>query len=353
MERAGSSRGGEGEQPKQPLRSWAEGAWARRRPNLVVRNAVRARLEAWFTAHDFLAVETPALQVSPGLEPNLTAFATDLVHPDGTTAPLYLHTSPEFAMKKLLAAGEPRLFQFARVWRNGERAATHHPEFTMLEWYRAGTDYTALMDDCAALLALAGPTLTWQGRTCDTARPPERLSVQQAFVRHCGVDVLAHVGDRGALATAAWRLGVRVGPDDDWDDLFFRLMAEKVEPHLGVGAATLLHDYPVHMAALSRASARDPRVAERVELYACGVELANGFSELVDAAEQRRRFTADKAAREQRLGTSYPVDDDFLAAVACLPDAAGMALGFDRLIMLVTGATRIEDVLFLPVAEPR
>ena len=328
--------------------AWRPDRYARRRPNLVARNAIRLRIEAWFAEQGSMAVETPGLQISPGLEPNLHAFATDLVSPDGASRRLYLHTSPEFAMKKLLAAGEPRIHQFARVWRNGERADTHHPEFTMLEWYRAGADYAALIADATVLLRLAGPELRWQGQTCDTAAEPEVLSVEAAFARHAGVDLFATLHDAPKLAAAS---GVRATAEDSWDDLFFRIMVERIEPRLGQGRATFLVDYPAHMAALARKSLRDPRVAERVELYACGVELANGFSELTDPNEQRARFAADKAAREKLHGQSYPVDEDFLAALGEMPDAAGMALGFDRLVMLATFASRIEDVLWLPVTN--
>ncbi len=330
---------------------WRPGPYGRRRPHLLARNAIRRRLGDWFAGQDFVEVETPILQVSPGLEPNLTAFGTELVGPDSAASRLYLHTSPEFAMKKLLAAGEPRLFQFARTFRNGERAATHHPEFTMLEWYRAGADYQVLIDDTAALLRAAGKLLTWSGLACDTTLPMQRVSVAEAFERHAGIDILASADDSQALAAESHRIGVRVAEGDGWDDLFFRIFLERIEPHLGHPAPLALYDYPASMAALARRRADNPRVAERVEIYVCGLELANGFSELTDAAEQRRRFVADKAAREARLGSSYPIDEDFLAALAQMPPAAGMALGFDRLVMLATGATRIDDVLWLPVAE--
>ena len=342
---------------------WRPDLYARRRGNLRRRAAIASALRAWFAREGLAEVETPALQVSPGLEPHLMAFATELLAPAARGgATLRLHTSPEFAMKKLVVAGERDIFQLARVFRNGERSATHHPEFTMLEWYRGGADYRALMADCAAILALAADAsgceaFEWAGRRCDPRAAPELLSVQEAFLRHAGIDLLAtapdpHAPDAAALAAEAARIGVRCAPDDRWDDVFFRVFMERIEPLLGVGRATLLHDYPVSMAALSRASAADPRVAERVELYACGLELANGFSELVDAAEQRRRFEADMDLKQRIHGERYPIDEDFLAALAHgMPDCAGMALGFDRLAMLACAATRIEDVLWLPVAE--
>ena len=338
---------------------WDPGLHARRRPHLLARGRVLAALRAWFAAEGFVEVETPALQVSPGLEPHLVAFATELRGPDGARRPLYLHTSPEFAMKKLLAAGEPRLFQFARVFRNAERSDTHHPEFTMLEWYRAGADYRALMADCEGLLAAAEAAagrgaLAWQDGRCAAVAPFERLAVADAFARHTGIDVLALApDDLAGLAAAARRIGVRVSAEDDWDSLFFRILLERIEPHLGSGGRpTLLYDYPVHMAALSRPKPADPRLAERVELYVCGLELANGFSELTDAAEQRRRFEADMDLKQRLYGERYPIDEDFLAALAHMPPAAGMALGIDRLVMLASGAARIDDVLWAPVAEP-
>ena len=341
---------------------WRPDRFARRRPFLEKRADLTQATRAFFASQGFVEVETPALQVSPGLEPHLFAFATDLVAPGGARRKLYLHTSPEFAMKKLLVAGMPRIFQLARVFRNAERAATHHPEFTMLEWYRAGADYTALMQDCEALMhAIAAQgvrTLRGRGHDCDPAAPCERLTVADAFLRHTGIDILATAPDPRApsldlLAKEAARIGIAPHAGDAWDDLFFRIFLDHIEPKLGIGRATILYDYPVSMAALSRAKASDPRVAERMELYVCGLELANGFGELTDAAEQNRRFEADMDLKERRYGERYPIDEDFLAALTHgMPESAGIALGFDRLMMLATGADAIEDVLWAPVAAP-
>lgn len=347
---------------------WHPALYARRRPNLLVRQASLRALREAFAALDFVEVETPALQVSPGLEPHLKAFGTSLENPDGSTRPLYLHTSPEFAMKKLLVAGEARLFQFAPVFRNGERAATHHPAFTMLEWYRVGADYRAIMQDCETLLrqvaVVTGRTmLHWNGNSADVTRPWQYLTVQQAFERFAGLDLRACIGadplrpDLDRMRAACTRAGIRVDVGDSWDDLYFRTALDRVEPNLGLDAPCILHDYPIHMAALSRPKAPEqagaaPYLAERFELYACGLELANAFSELTDAAEQRRRFQADMALKKQLYGYDYPIDEDFLAALGHgLPDCAGIALGIDRLIMLLTGASRIEEVLWLPVSE--
>ena len=303
----------------------------------------------WFHGQGFVEVETPALQVSAGMEVHVETFAAELGEPEGRRRPLRLHTSPEIAMKKLLVAGEPRLFQFARVFRNGERSATHHPEFTLLEWYRAGAGWRDLIPDCEALLALAGPELRWNGRRVPTAAPFERLSVAAAFRARLGFDVLA--ADTARLADACRAEGLEPGGADSWEDLFFRLFLNRIEPNLGLERPTVLHGWPARMAALARIDPDDPQTAERFEIYVGGLELANAFGELTDAAEQRRRFEA--AARERRAlyGDDLPIDEDFLSALEHgMPSSAGIALGFDRLAMLATGAARIEEVLWAPVA---
>jgi len=339
---------------------WRPERFARKRELLAARGRVAAAVRSFFASRDFAEVDTPALQVSPGLEPHLMAFETRLEEPGEGTRTRYLHTSPEFAMKKLLVAGVPRLFQLARVFRNGERGAAHHPEFTMLEWYRAHASYRDLMDDCEVLLgdalsAAGGSAFRWRGRDADPTGSWQRLSVAEAFQRWCGIDLLATAPDPERpslerLTDAARPIGIAPHPGDDWEDLFFRIFLARIEPELGVGAPTILYDYPISMAALARPKPEDPRLAERFEVYVCGLELANAFGELTDAAVQRRRFEQDQARKQARYGFSYPVDEDFLAALAAgMPPSAGIALGFDRLVMLVTGASDIEDVLWAPV----
>jgi lysyl-tRNA synthetase class 2 len=341
---------------------WRPDRLAARRENLAARGRILGAVREFFAVEGFIEVETPALQVSPGLEPHLQAFATMLNDPrDGKAKPRYLHTSPEFAMKKLLAGGLPRIWQLAHVFRDGERGATHHPEFAMLEWYRAGATYRDLMADCENLLraAQAGKgrdvDLTWNGKACDARRPFERLSVAEAFFRHTAIDILATAPDPGKpdlalLAAAAEGIGLAPHPGDDWEDLYFRIFLDRIEPNLGIGAPTILYDYPVSMAALSRRKPGDPRLAERFELYVCGLELANAFQELTDPAEQRTRFLADQVRKHALYGKTYPIDEGFLAALEHgLPECAGIALGFDRLVMLCTGASHIEDVLWAPV----
>ncbi len=321
-----------------------------------MRNRLLRAMREVFAARGFVEVETPALQKSPGLEPHLRAFATALEAPGASPAAYFLHTSPEFAMKKLLVAGLPLIFQLAHCFRNSERGATHSPEFSMLEWYRAEASYLDLIEDCEALLRAAGvPLFTWQGRVCDPHAPWERLTVAEAFARFCGIDILATAPDPEAprldlLAEAARPLGIAPHEGDSWEDLFFRIFLAAIEPKLGIGAVTVLYDYPVSMAALARTKPGDKRLSERFELYVCGLELANAFGELTDAKEQARRFAADQAKKRALYGETYPVDADFLAALEFgLPESAGIALGFDRLVMLASGAGHIEDVLWAPV----
>jgi elongation factor P--(R)-beta-lysine ligase len=330
------------------MTEWRPDKLARRLPHLQARARIAAAWRGWFADQGFVEVETPILQVAPGAEVHLAGFSTSWKTPDGVARERWLHSSPEFAMKKLLAGGVPRLFQFARVFRNAEGSALHHPEFTMLEWYRAGTGYETIMDDCTTLLALTGAKeLRWQDKACDPTATPERLTVAAAFDRYVGVDLFATVGDAAKLSRLS---GVAMHAGDSWDDVFFRIMFDRIEHRLGVGRPTILCEYPIAMAALARAKPGDPRLAERFELYACGVELANAFGELTDAAIQRARLAADMDEKQRLYGVRWPVDEDFLAALDHgLPDCAGIALGFDRLVMLASGASHIEDVMWLPV----
>lgn len=341
---------------------WEPERHRERRPRLLARNRIKADLRARFESQGFVEVEAAQLQTSPGNEAHLHAFSTDLRATDGTPlATLYLHTSPEFAAKKLLAAGERRIFEFARVFRNRERGALHSPEFTMLEWYRAGEGYEALMKDCAEIVGEAAESagcdrFVFRGRTVDPRAGFERLSVAEAFERHAGIDLAAGLSaegttDRDRLAGDAAAAGIRVAPDDSWADIFSRVLVERVEPAIGNGRVTILDRYPVSEAALARPCADDPRFAERFELYACGVELANAFGELTDADEQRRRFEDEMAVKRAVYGESYPIDEDFIAALGVMPAAAGAALGFDRLAMLATGAQNVEAVMWTPAAK--
>ncbi len=321
----------------------------------MARNKIIAACRAWFAERDFLEVDTPALQVSPGNEAHLHAFKTTLIGNDGAGTDRYLHTSPEFACKKLLAAGEKRIFNLGHVFRNRERTLTHAPEFTMLEWYRVQEDYRVIIEDTLALVRLAASTahqnqFNWRMRLCDPFVEAEWLSVADTFQKFAGVDLLSTLtnnqSNRDALAAQS---PVTFQASESWSDIFSRILVEKVEPNLGNGRITVLYEYPSCEAALARTCAHDSRVAERFELYACGVELANGFGELTDAVEQRRRFEDEMAIKQKLYGERYPIDEELLEALAMMPDASGVALGLDRLIMLAAGATRIDQVQWGPV----
>jgi lysyl-tRNA synthetase class 2 len=337
---------------------WERARHADRRPFLQARTAVARSLRAWFDEQGFVEVETGVLQVSPGNETHLHAPRTSLTTPAGDRATRYLRTSPEFACKKLLAAGEQKVVEFARVFRDRERGDLHLPEFTMLEWYRAGASYDAIMADCVVVIAHAAQatgigSFSFRGRNADPFAEPELLTVAAAFDRYAGIDLLKTIadgeGDRAVLAAAA-QGRVRITDDDTWSDIFSKVLVEHVEPHLGQGRLTVLFEYPAPEAALARLNPADSRVAERFEVYACGVELANGFGELTDAAEQRIRFARAMDEKQSRYGERYPLDEDFLAAVGAMPDASGVALGFDRLVMLASGALRIDQVVWTPPA---
>jgi elongation factor P--(R)-beta-lysine ligase len=343
---------------------WSRDRHADRRPRLIARSRILSALRRYFEAEGFVEIEPAILQASPGNETHLHGFATEIVAPDGVRRPAFLHTSPEFAMKKLLAGGEQQPYAFTRVFRNRERGALHAPEFTMLEWYRAGASYEQLMEDCAAILTIAADAaasgyFSFRGCEADPRAEPERLTVRDAFLRYCGVDLFASLSadgrgqDRERFLAEAAAIGIRIAPDDSWSDAFSRILVEKVEPRLGIGRPTILCDYPISQAALARPHPGDPRLAERFELYVCGVELANAFSELTDVVEQRRRFAVAMAEKLRLYGERYPIDEDFLAALAQMPAASGAALGFDRLAMLACRAERIEDVQWTPVFEPR
>ncbi|WP_136645454.1 EF-P lysine aminoacylase EpmA [Tabrizicola sp. YIM 78059] len=338
---------------------WNPAVHADRRPVLMARNRIQAAIRRYLAKEAFVEVDPAALAVSPGNEAHLHGFATEAIGNDGQRRRMYLHTSPEFAMKKLLAAGETRIYAFSHVWRNRERGPLHSPEFTMLEWYRAGEGYEALMNDTLVFLRLAADEagvklLRFRDLACDPFAEAERLTVADAFGRHAGVDLMASIRpdgttDAARLGAELDRIGLRRAADDTWSDMFSRVLSAKVEPHLGQGRVTILDHYPAAEAALARKVPGDARVSERFEVYACGVELANGFGELTDPEEQRRRFEAEMAEKARVYCESYPLDEDFLAALALMPPAAGIALGFDRLVMLATAAPRIDDVMWTPV----
>ncbi len=332
---------------------WNAKNFRHKRPYLERRMHMIKAVRAFFDEQGFMEVETPILQVCPAMDVHLHGFATTLKGVDlKNKKQLYLHTSPEFEMKKLLVAGLPKIYQICHVFRNGEDSKRHSAEFTMIEWYRAKASYKEIMDDCERLLfevsaALGIDTLRYKKHECDPFAEVERLSVAEAFERYAGINLENCLDNDQLFKELIEEQGMHTAEDDRWDDLFFRVMMEKIEPFLGMGNATILYDYPVSMASLSRKKESDPRFAERFELYVCGIELANAFSELTDPAEQRKRFVEEMDTKEKLYGERYPVDEDFIAAIEHgMPKAGGIALGLDRLAMLCSGAEDIDDVLW-------
>lgn len=290
-------------------------ALASKKRNLIERARIVQAIRAFFVAHDFLEVETP--QRIPANAPELHIDPV----PSGDR---WLQTSPELTMKRLLAAGYDNLFQICRVWRDAERGRNHLPEFTLLEWYRPGHDYTTLMGDCEALLRTLVPegTINFQGKTIDLSSPWPRLTVAEAFERFASCSL------QNALES----------------DRFDEIITSEIEPNLG-SAPLFLTEYPAKMAALARLKPDAPNVAERFELYIGGLELANAFSELVDPIEQRQRFEAEEATRRIADKPAIELPEPFLNELTTLPASAGIALGVDRLVMLLTDCPTIDQVV--------
>lgn len=345
---------------------WKPELYQRKITFLQERQKIIKSIRNYFDEQGFFEVETPSLQISPGLEVHLKAFKTSLEEPFyDKTKTLYLHTSPEFSMKKLLVAGLPKIYQICHVYRNAERSDRHHPEFTMIEWYRANDDYLSIMEDCKKLIRnatknLGKNILSYKGSFCDPFKDWEMLTIQNAFLKYANIDVLATIDNPDnpdpnpqKLIKEAKKIGIHCSENDRWEDVFFRICLDKVEPKLGFnGVPTIFYEYPKCLAALSRKKPSDPRVSERFELYVCGLELGNAFSELTDVQEQRKRFSADMDMKEKLYAERYPIDEDFMNALAFgMPPSAGIAVGVDRLVMVITGANNIDDVLWVPVTK--
>ena len=338
------------------MTSWNPENFSKKKENLRKRMVLIKSIRSFFDNYDFWEVETPCLQVSPGLEPHLHAFETKLISVDQQNSrDIYLHTSPEFAMKKLLVAGSSKIYQICHVFRNAEGSSRHSPEFTMIEWYRAGAGYKDIMDDVVGLLRSCASDLglkeyRYKTMFADPFNDWEVITVVKAFQKYADINLETLLDDEKAFRTLLNDRGYHTSLDDSWNDLFFRVFLEKIEPNLGQGQPTIIYDYPVSMAALSREKEDDKRFAERFEVYVCGMELANAFGELTNAKEQRLRFEADMDLKEKLYGKSYPIDDDFMSALEYgMPESSGIALGIDRLAMLACGVEKIEDVLWLEV----
>ncbi len=325
---------------------------------LIARNRIKAAIRAYFETQGFVEVDTPCAQISPGNEIHLHGFETTLVGPDLKQHNVYFRTSPEYACKKILAAGEEKIFTFAPSFRNREKGPLHHHEFTMLEWYRTTPSYHEVIADCESILRIAfeitGRThVNWKNRKCDPRLDVERITVIEAFKRYAGIELGdtfdKHATNRDALSKLAQAKGITCTQDDTWSDIFSRILTSHVEPKLGSGHPTILYDYPMSEAAWAARSRRDPKFADRFEFYFCGIELANGARELTDPSELQRRMTGAMDERQRIYGTTYPIDEELLAALLNMPETSGVALGFDRLVMLATGAPRIQDVMWAPL----
>jgi lysyl-tRNA synthetase class 2 len=329
------------------------------RARMERRSEIVSHVRAFFRDRGFFEAETPVVVRHPGMEPNLDPFETTVAAADGREHPAFLITSPEYALKKLLAGGIGKVFEIARCFRNGEPwDGGHDPQFTMIEWYRAGQDYEALMRDTEELVAsaaerfLGGTSITYRGTAIDLAAPWPRMTVAEAFERHAGIDLGAGIDDPERFRADVAAKGCAVGPADAFDDVFFKIFLRDVEPALASGGRpVILRDYPRSMAALARLKDADPRYAERFEAYCGGLELCNAYSELTDAVEQRRRLEAERSQRAAMGKKAFEIDEQFIEAVGMMPACAGIAFGVDRLVMLLTDAPSIRDVLFFPAED--
>lgn len=331
-------------------------------PELIDKYRMRERvfsaIREFFAAEGFLEVETPLLVPVPSIEPNLEVFETNLLDERRRSARAFLITSPEYALKKLLAAGLPKIFQLAKCFRNAEgRSRLHNLEFTMLEWYRTQTTYTQIMKDCENLLChiarkcLPTKHLSYQGNTIDLSAPWERISVRQAFKKYAQVSVF-DLFEKEQRSRIARQKGYSVDETTTGEELFHQIFLNEIEPKLGFGKPTILYDYPSALSSLARVSPKDASVVERFEFYICGIELGNAFSELTDEEEQRNRFQADHQERQKLGKTEYPLDEEFLDALESgIPECAGIAVGVDRIVMLFADVPAVAQTLFFPVDE--
>lgn len=344
------------------------------RTYLLRRGLILTAIRSFFRQEGFLEVDTPLLVRSPGMEPYLEVFETTLLDDHGSASRAFLLTSPEYAMKKLLVGGFEKIFTICKSFRNGEgRSRKHNPEFSILEWYRTQSDYHTIMDDCERLFTHLATACspdrsahgaeksdtseskkirwTYQGREYDLSTPWERVSVAEAFLRYCEIDSETLL-DEQKLKKRAQDRGFQVESGTTWEQVYNQFFLNDIEPHLGVNRPTIIFDFPASQAALAKRKSDDPRFAERFEFYVAGIEMGNAFSELTDAHEQRRRFSAERAERAALNKTLYDLDEDYLAALeAGLPPTGGIAVGIDRIVMFFADAPSIQDVLISPVSD--
>lgn len=324
------------------------------------REKVIDSIRAFFKKQSFREVETPLLVRSPGTEPYLEVFETELRSGDAIQSPAFLTTSPELQMKQLLAAGFGDIFQITKSFRNEEGLSDmHNPEFTILEWYRTNADYTDVMKDCEhlllAILKSTHPsndkTLTYQGKNYDLSPPWERISVAEAFENYADISEDA-LHDTDKMIDEAGKKGYHISDSDTWETIYNQIFLNEIEPHLGHKAPTILYDYPISQAALAKKKDSDPRYAERFEFYIGGLELGNAFSELLDWEEQKKRMLHDLEERKRMGKTEYALDQNFIAGLKSgFAPTGGIAVGVDRLVMVFADVTSVRETLAFPVAD--
>lgn len=314
-----------------------------------IREQVLKTIRTFFEKEQFHEVETPILIAHPPAESYLEVFETTLLDRKRKPTRAYLSTSPEVALKKLMVAGLGNCFALTRSFRNTETGSRlHNPEFTILEWYRTGADYTAIMTDCEKLFSTITPTLTYQGHRINLRTPWERLTVAEAFKTYANVNFDEFLENAPSIAKAK---GYQVD-HSSWEELYNQIFLNEIEPKLGFTKPTILYEFPSAVGALAKKKASDPRFVERFEVYIAGLELADAYSELTDAVEQEERFKKEQQEIKRLGKISYDYDRDFIDALRQgLPTCAGIAVGVDRLLMLLADVTDIADVLFFPACE--
>lgn len=322
---------------------------AKNKDILILRSDILRYMREWFWNHDFLEVETPLILRLPGQEPYLSPMKVTIHDETGQAFDGFLHTSPEYAMKKMLGAGFTNIFFLGKTFRDYESfGGTHNPEFTMIEWYRANADFTSLMSDTESLCQYLAEKVNSPNELLK--KPWKRIHMRDLWREYININLDEYLTHENMLALCREK-GYNVEKDEAYEDLFYRIFLNEIEPHLGKDAPTIVHHYPACMAALAKISSDDPQYAERFEIYINGLELANAFSELTDAAEQRKRLEEEQQLRKTLGKDIYPIDEAFLEALDTMPPSAGIALGVDRLVQLLTGCQNINDVLVLPASQ--
>lgn len=321
------------------------------------RHALLQAIRSFFLNKGYLEIDAPLLTPFPTLDPNIRSIPVQVTLENEKSLSLFLHTSPEHAIKKLLAAGAPNCFFLGKVFRNGERTGLHNPEFTLLEWYTKGATLNDLINETEHLVYemirqfCSKPILEYQGQVIDFILPWPRVTIQELFLQKLGIPFDPQI-DLEGLKTLASQLGIYFSPNDNWDTLFFRIYLEKIEPGLGFPKPVFLTEYPLELGLMAKRNEKNPYVVDRAELYIAGIELANGYCELTDPEELEARFKSEQNKKTKEFGGHWPIDEELLDALRQgFPPCAGMALGFDRLLMLLTNAQSIRDVLWFPMHE--